>query len=205
MISFTTVLRAIIFPTLLTVVSVTASADPVSVIENWLKKSEDKSHWQKVKYINNSVNKAAKQTTDIEIWHQVDYWASPIEMLSKGAADCEDFATTKYLLLKQAGISPANLYLSHVKLDGESEPHMVLVYHNPDDSGFYVLDNVVDKVKLSDTRTDLKYTYSFNEKGIFTGIPGAFAIVPGSSPLQLKRWQSLLNKWSSEKTLLQVY
>jgi len=204
MISITTVLRAVIFPTFLIVVSISVSAEPVSLIENWLKESEEKSHWQKVKYINKSVNKAVKQSTDLEIWHQNDYWATPVEMLSKGAADCEDFAITKYLLLKQAGILPSNLYLSHVKLDGEPEPHMVLVYYNPDDSGFYVLDNVVDKVKLADTRTDLKYTYSFNEKGVFTGMPGGFTSVPGSSPLQLKRWQSLLNKWRSEKTLLQV-
>ena len=169
-----------------------------------LEESRSKSNWQKVKLINRWVNQAASQSTDLLIWQQEDYWASPLELLNKKSADCEDFAITKYLLLKEAGLSMTTLYLSHVELEGQSEPHMVLVYHNMDDQGFYILDNVEALIKPTVFRGDLHYKYSFNEHGIYSGEPGQFAIIPNASPTQLQMWQQVLNKWQQERVFIKV-
>lgn len=175
-------------------------ADLVAMLEQ----SQAKSNWQKIKFINRWVNQAASQSTDLKIWQQEDYWASPLELLEKTAADCEDYAITKYLLLKEAGINEARLYLSHVELEGQVEPHMVLVYSNSDDQGFYILDNVKAQVKPADLRPDLDFKYSFNEHGLYLGSPSGFTVIPDASPTQLHKWQDVLNKWQLEKTQIKL-
>lgn len=170
-------------------------ADLIAMLEQ----SKNKSNWQKVKFINRWVNQAASQSTDRKIWQMEDYWASPLELLEQSAADCEDYAITKYLLLKEAGIDEARLYLSHVELEGQLEPHMVLVYNNNDDQGFYILDNVKAQVKPANLRPDLDFKYSFNEHGLYLGAPSTFTEIPDASPSQLHKWQDVLNKWQLEK------
>lgn len=126
---------------------------------------------KKISYVNQWVNNSAKQGTDYSIWGQEDYWATPYETIAKGAADCEDYAMTKYFLLVDLGIPKERLYLSHVSYIDQEAPHMVLIYQSIEDNGFYVLDNIVEKITASNLRTDLTYKYSFNEIGIWIGRP----------------------------------
>ena len=41
----------------------------------------------KLQALNQFFNRRIQSREDIDIWGQVDYWASPIEMLDKGAGD----------------------------------------------------------------------------------------------------------------------
>ena len=160
------------------------------------------SEWQKVNRVNHWINNQLQQSTDINIWQVEDYWASPLEALRKEAADCEDYAVAKYFLLIEAGVPPSKLVLSHVDYQYQEAPHMVLIYENTEDNGFYVLDNIVSEIKPSFLRQDLTYKYSFNATTLFTGRPPSLTVVSGSNPNQIKVWAEVLQKWEGEKALL---
>ncbi|MDM8349520.1 transglutaminase-like cysteine peptidase [Pseudomonas sp. sp1636] len=49
------------------------------------------------------------------MWGERDYWATPIEALVKGAADCEDYSLAKYFSLRQLGVPTGKLRLTYVK------------------------------------------------------------------------------------------
>lgn len=55
----------------------------------------------KLRAVNDFFNRSLRFTDDIEIWQQEDYWATPVEALVKGAADCEDYAIAKYVTLRR--------------------------------------------------------------------------------------------------------
>lgn len=164
-----------------------------------LNSAKGQTSWQKLHLVNSWVNNAMQQSEDLTIWHIEDYWASPIEALAKGAADCEDFALTKYFLLREAGVPANQLFLSHVDYQYQIAPHMVLVFYDLTDSGYYVLDNIVTDIKPSIKRQDLQFKYSFNENKVFTGRPVEFKDIKNSSPDQISNWAKVLRKWKKEK------
>ena len=47
--------------------------------------------------VNGFFNQRVAFRDDIEVWGQIDYWATPLELLDKGAGDCEDYAIAKYM------------------------------------------------------------------------------------------------------------
>ena len=49
---------------------------------------------------NRAVNLAAKCTTDTRKHRIPDHWATPFETIGSGTGDCEDYAITKYALLR---------------------------------------------------------------------------------------------------------
>ncbi len=48
---------------------------------------------------------------DLVHWQQKDYWATPIEFISTGAGDCEDYTIAKYFSLIELGIPEQQLRL----------------------------------------------------------------------------------------------
>ena len=64
-----------------------------------------------VDLVNRYVNKRIAFHTDQEAWGQPDYWASPLETLSQGQGDCEDYAIGKYFSLLVAGVPVTKLRL----------------------------------------------------------------------------------------------
>lgn len=46
----------------------------------------------RLKGVNAFFNRAIVFREDKDVWGQVDYWASPLEMMNRGQGDCEDFA-----------------------------------------------------------------------------------------------------------------
>src|SRR5690625_530279 len=81
--------------------------------------------------INRFWNQIAHPGEDIDIWGVEDYWASPLETLGKGAADCEDYVIGKYFSLIRLGVSPEELRLVYVRaqVGGRSIVHLVLGYY----------------------------------------------------------------------------
>ena len=59
----------------------------------------------KLDALNQFFNRRIQSREDIDVWGQVDYWASPMEMMEKGAGDCEDFAIAKYFSLVALGMA----------------------------------------------------------------------------------------------------
>jgi len=69
---------------------------------------------------------------DLVHWQQKDYWATPIEFISTGAGDCEDYTIAKYFSLIELGVPEQQLRLMYVTALELRQPHMVLAYYgNP--------------------------------------------------------------------------
>jgi predicted transglutaminase-like cysteine proteinase len=69
----------------------------------------------KLRGVNEFFNRRVLFRDDIDIWGQVDYWASPLEMLDKGSGDCEDYAIAKYFSLLGLGVPVAKLRMVYVR------------------------------------------------------------------------------------------
>ena len=150
----------------------------------------------RLQQINQFVNRRVLFREDIDVWGQIDYWATPIEMFSKGAGDCEDYAIAKYFSLIAAGVQPARLRLVYVKatLNGpggsSQQAHMVLAYYPaPGASDPSILDNLVAEIRPASRRPDLAPVFSFNAEGLWTGTQGPGA---GDPLARLSRWRDLL-------------
>ncbi|WP_027051676.1 transglutaminase-like cysteine peptidase [Mesorhizobium erdmanii] len=91
--------------------------------------------------VNLSVNTRVKPMSDMDNYGKDEWWAYP----DNGFGDCEDYALEKRRELNGLGIAVANLLMTVVrKPDGEG--HAVLTVRT--DKGDFILDNLVDKVRL---------------------------------------------------------
>ncbi|RLA00148.1 MAG: sulfate adenylyltransferase, partial [Gammaproteobacteria bacterium] len=104
---------------------------------------------------------------DQSLWGKEDYWATPLEMLSIGAGDCEDYSIAKYFTLKELGMDEEKLRLTYVKAIDINQAHMVLTYFENKRAIPLVLDNLIVEIKPANLRTDLIPVYSFNGTGLW--------------------------------------
>lgn len=134
---------------------------------------------------------------DRVIWQQEDYWASPIETLRKGMADCEDYAIAKYFTLRRLGVPNEKLRITYVKALRLNQAHMVLAYYPTPTAIPLILDNLTDKIQPATQRTDLLPVYSFNGAGLWLPGAGGNNKRLGDSK-RLSRWQDVLTKMRAE-------
>lgn len=146
--------------------------------------------------LNQFFNRRVVFRDDIEVWGQIDYWATPLEMIGRGEGDCEDYAIAKYFSLVAAGVNPARMRLVYVKatLAGVSgaaqQAHMVLAYYGAGgNTDPLILDNLISEIRPASRRPDLLPVFSFNTEGLWSGTQGPGAGDPVS---RLSRWRDLL-------------
>ena len=150
--------------------------------------------------VNLFFNRGIVFATDNGTWSQVDYWASPLELLGKGAGDCEDFAIAKYFSLHAAGVPGAQLRLVYARVQmGEPSggvlPHMALAYYPLPGADPWILDNLVNDIRLASRRPDLTPVFSFNGDGLWQGLLGPPLM---NSVAPLSRWLDVLAKATGE-------
>jgi predicted transglutaminase-like cysteine proteinase len=133
---------------------------------------------------------------DPDLWHEVDYWATPIESLWKGAGDCEDYAIAKYFSLRRLGVPSDKLRITYVKALQQNRAHMVLTYYASPDAMPLVLDSLDDAIKPANQRADLLPVYAFNGEGLW--LTGATGNKKVGDTKRLSRWQDLLKKMQAE-------
>lgn len=161
---------------------------------------KNKTDQEKILQVNQFLNKQIYFQDDRLLWKNIDYWATPLETLGKGAGDCEDYTIAKYFTLLEAGVAVERLRFIYVKAqigDANSrlfQAHMVLGYYETDDSVPYILDNLISTVELADRRTDLKPVFSFNSDGIWVGNQQAKA----DPTTRLSRWRDLLQRTQAD-------
>jgi predicted transglutaminase-like cysteine proteinase len=147
--------------------------------------------------VNEFFNRRILYREDQEVWGQNDYWASPLEMLGKGAGDCEDYAIAKYFSLLVTGVPVAKLRLVYVRAQfgGGVQAHMVLAYYARPDAEPLILDSLITDVRPASRRPDLAPVFSFNSEGLWQGVAGATA---GDPVARLSRWREVLEKAKAE-------
>lgn len=162
--------------------------------------SQDKStsDREKLEKANRFFNSKIRFANDIDVWGKDDYWATPIELLCKGAGDCEDFAIAKYFSLKAMGVNDEKLRITYVKAIQYNIHHMVLTYYSEPEAEPLVLDNLVDSISLASKRTDLMPIFGFNGSGLWMAKQRGQGKMAGSSN-RIKLWQDLLQKMSENK------
>jgi predicted transglutaminase-like cysteine proteinase len=159
-----------ISPVLLQQIQSKYGQEAVTRIESWQKliaTNQGLSDSEKLILVNRFFNDRIEFIDDIYLWREEDYWATPVEFLSKGAGDCEDYSIAKYFTLLELGVSEEKMRITYVKALNLNQAHMVLTYFETPRSVPVVLDNLVPQIKPATERRDLLPVYSFNGSGLF--------------------------------------
>ena len=139
-------------------------------VEAWqilMQENQDLSEREKLAVVNDFFNSNVLFVDDILLWDKEDYWATPIEMLSLGAGDCEDYSIAKYFTLKQLGVDEDKLRITYVKAIDLNQAQMVLTYFENKRAIPLVLDNLINEIQPASRRQDLTPVYSFNGTGLW--------------------------------------
>lgn len=100
--------------------------------------------------------------SDINLWSETDYWATPIEFIGVNGGDCEDFAIAKYFTLRELGIADEKLRITMVTAMSLNQYHMVVAYYDTPSSVPLILDNIESTITPATKRKDLIPIFSFN-------------------------------------------
>lgn len=148
----------------------------------------------KLDRVNAFFNRRSIFDSDLQVWQQEDYWATPLEFLGRGTGDCEDFAISKYMTLKILGVANERLRLIYVRAKtGATQPvaHMVLGYYAQPSEEPLILDNLISSVRAASQRADLTPVFSFNSDGLWVGGATASSADPTA---RLSRWRDVLDR-----------
>ena len=151
---------------------------------------------EQLKVVNLFFNHQLRYREDTDLWHEVDYWATPVESLFKGAGDCEDYAIAKYFSLRHLGVAADKLRITYVKALRQNRAHMVLTYYATPTSMPLVLDSLMDPIMPANQRQDLLPVYAFNGEGLW--LTGAGGNKKVGDTKRLSRWQDVLKKMTAE-------
>jgi len=178
-----------------------AGADAVKAWRQMLADAQSLDDLEKLQRTNTFFNRRTSFEDDATVWHEPDYWATPLETLGRGAGDCEDFSIAKYMTLRQLGIPAERLRLIYVRaqIGGPqsklSQAHMVVGFYPSPDAEPLVLDNLIGEVRAAARRPDLFPVFSFNSEGLWVGTASASSADPTT---RLSRWRSVLERMQKE-------
>jgi predicted transglutaminase-like cysteine proteinase len=114
---------------------------------------------EQLRLVNRYVNSRVQYEDDERHFGRPDVWSSANETLRSGRGDCEDYAIAKLQLLRTAGFSQRDLYLTIVHDLVRRADHAVLIARA--DGHMYVLDDgtseVLDARLVSDYRPILTF------------------------------------------------
>jgi predicted transglutaminase-like cysteine proteinase len=168
-------------------------------VQEWqrlMRQNQDKSESEKLGLVNDFFNRL-RFTSDIKLWGKVDYWATPIEAMGRGAADCEDYSIAKYFTLRELGIPDAKMRIMYVKALKLNQAHMVLTYYATPGAVPLVLDNLNKRILPADKRKDLAPVYSFNGDGLWLAKKRDRGLRVGTSE-RINLWQDLKARMKRE-------
>lgn len=160
-------------------------------------KNQHKSEMEKLNLVNDFFNQSIRWIDDNKLWKKKDYWATPLESLTKGAGDCEDFSIAKYYTLHALGLPINKLKITYVKALEYNQAHMVLTYYASKKSEPLILDNINKKILKGSKRTDLKPVYSFNGEGMWISKQKKLGKKVGSSQ-RIRLWTDLVKRIDKE-------
>jgi predicted transglutaminase-like cysteine proteinase len=171
-----------------------------SEVADWLRLMQQHAgaaEGDKLTLVNRFWNQRVREAEDLAVWGQVDYWATPLESLARGAGDCEDFVIGKNFSLIRMGVDGAKLRFIYVRAklnDGAPNgiAHMVLGYYATPSAVPLVLDSLNKEILPANRRPDLTPVFSFNAEGVY--VAGA-----ATTPVdRVSRWQDLLARMQQE-------
>ena len=97
----------------------------------------------KLQMVQHEVNQRVRWMHDLDNMGVADFWANAGETLRRGTGDSEDIAIAKMQVLKAAGFSPKDLYIS-IGRHNVRGAHVVLLARAA--GSFYVLDDTLQNI-----------------------------------------------------------
>ncbi len=110
--------------------------------------------------VNDMMNEK-KYIVDSKNWGKSDYWATPIEFMTRGG-DCEDFAIAKYVALRALGVPENRMRIAIVQDLQKNIPHAILVVYS--EKGAVILDNQAKSVIADEHIRHYKPIFSINRE-----------------------------------------
>lgn len=127
--------------------------------------------------VNYMVNRVLAYRDDARLWQTGEYWASPVESLTKRAGDCEDYAILKYALLRDLGVKDEDMRVVVLKDTAARQHHAVLSVRH--DGKWLILDNRFSRVRFERDLPNYQVLYTVNAAGQWAHTP------PAGSPVRL--------------------
>jgi len=178
-------------------------AQKANVSRQWeqlIQHGKSMSDQQRIEQTNRFVHRNVRYRTDMQLYGQEDYWATPLETFGQGLGDCEDYAIAKYITLRAMGVDDDKLRLIYVRAripqggTHRVEAHMVLGYYATPNAEPLILDSLIPEILPASQRRDLTPVFSFNAQGLWAGNQRA-----NQSPTaRLSRWRSVLDRMVRE-------
>lgn len=159
---------------------------------------------EKIQRVNEFFNRKIQFGEDQAIWGENDYWATPLEVMGRGAGDCEDFSIAKYFSLRDLGVPEERLRITYVRAriggphSDVMQAHMILGYYEDPLAEPLILDNLITDVRPASRRGDLTPIFSFNGEGVWIGSGSTERKDPATSTARLSRWRDLIARMRAE-------
>jgi hypothetical protein len=164
---------------------------------------------QRVRQVNAAFN-AYTYRTDQDQDGVEDHWATPFELIERGAGDCEDFAIAKYFMLLESGVDPARVKLAFVyyraqppagepslitagplRSSGPLRSHVVTLYW-PHEGGEPLVLDLIPEVMTLAQRTDLQVVFDFDDAATY--VVHAPRVSDGAVRRMMMRWAGVLRR-----------
>jgi predicted transglutaminase-like cysteine proteinase len=116
-----------------------------------------------VRSINTAVNHRLTYRDDSRLFGAADYWATPMESLSRRAGDCEDYAILKRAALLAIGVPDNDMFLVILRDIASRADHAVLTVRV--EGQILILDNRNDQLSVDHGQADYRPIFSFNGAG----------------------------------------
>lgn len=117
-------------------------------------------------WINRAVNLSIRPANDWAQYGYADFWASPLQTLSSGACDCEDYAIVKYVALRELGIVPADLRFVIVQDMLRQAQHAVVAVRH--EQTWLVLDNRTMAILDTEDARHYRPLFSLDQQTVST-------------------------------------
>ena len=111
-------------------------------------------------WLNRAVNMTIKPASDWAQYGDVDYWASPLQTLGRGAGDCEDYAIVKYVALRELGVGADDLRVVIVRDEKRLTEHAVVAVRS--ERKWLVLDNRTMAILNTEDARNYRPLFSLN-------------------------------------------
>lgn len=143
----------------------------------------------KLRAVNTAVNRMIRYTPDVDATGDAaDRWATPVEVLSAGTGDCEDYAILKFAALAKAGFPTDRMAITVLRDTRRNLFHAVLTASIGDQR--YVLDNAVNEVRLDTEVPQYQALYSLGlQKAWIHGYRAGSEMASSDRPMALEAVQ----------------
>jgi predicted transglutaminase-like cysteine proteinase len=161
-------------------------------LQKIINESSGLSESERLVCVNNFFNQVPYQS-DRVCWGISDYWATPIEMLGVGKADCEDYAIAKFFTLIEMGIPQEKLFLTYAVTDDARNKHVVLAYYADERAVPLILDNRELNIVPEKVNKDYIPLYRFN-LAQYMAYDQGFARKSPIDMKKLEKWETLTKR-----------